>query len=582
MIKLKSLYFPWVRIIKWLNDKRIFILFILVGFLTYGHSFLHGFIADDQNQIIENTSVHSLKNIFHLFTQGTFYSGGNKLVGIYYKPITMMYFSFIFSFFGQNAFFFHGFQLILHIINSIIVFLIFRYFFNKYISIFLSLIFLIHPLNVEAVSYISAVQEPLSFFLGSCALLFIVRYPLTLKRIIIASLLLVGSMLSKETGILFLFITLIYIYTFKKSKKIYLIILSLITSIIYAILRFYVAGIYFNERAIAPIMKQSLSERLLNFPKIMNYYIFNFFVPNNLIFAQSWTIKNLSINNFYLPIILDAIFLLIIFILGAFVWFYKKNELRIYIFFLFWLFLGLLFHSQIFPLDLTVADRWFYFSIVGLLGLIGLIIKNVKIKNNLIRLIYLIVGILIVSLFLVRSIVRNFDWKDEFTLYDHDIKISTNSSQLENLYGTVLAKQNQYEEAQEHFMKSIKLFPIFSTWNNLAVNYERLGKIDEAIQAYQKAILDADNYYLTYENFAILLYFYKDTHVAKDFTQKAINKFPNDSKLKIVFALIEFKLGQKQKAIISAKEAYTLNPNKLNSYVYSHLLQNLPIDIKSK
>ena len=53
-----------------------------------------------------------------------------------------------------------------------------------------------------------------------------------------------------------------------------------------------------------------------------------------------------------------------------------------------WFFTGLGMLLQIFPLDMTVSDRWFYFPLVGLLGMLGVMIAalipsagKLKVKN---------------------------------------------------------------------------------------------------------------------------------------------------------------------------------------------------------
>ena len=53
-------------------------------------------------------------------------------------------------------------------------------------------------------------------------------------------------------------------------------------------------------------------------------------------------------------------------------------------------------HMQLIPLDLTVADRWFYFTMVGVLGLIGVIIQEfgltaIKKKNTGVQVLILVI-----------------------------------------------------------------------------------------------------------------------------------------------------------------------------------------------
>src|SRR5258708_27738500 len=87
-----------------------------------------------------------------------------------------------------------------------------------------------------------------------------------------------------------------------------------------------------------------------------------------------------------------------------------------------WFLFGILFHSQIFPLDQTVADRWFYFPIVGILGMIGVLLEvfHINLKN-----IWIFSAVLIfVILLSLRTFIRSVDWRDDFTLASHDSKVA--------------------------------------------------------------------------------------------------------------------------------------------------------------
>jgi len=103
-----------------------------------------------------------------------------------------------------------------------------------------------------------------------------------------------------------------------------------------------------------------------------------------------------------------------------------------------------------FPLDMTVADRWFYFPIIGLLGLIGIFSNRLTHKKIIKNIIISLISVYIV-LIATKTIIRNTDWFNEYTLYTHDLKIESQSFDLENQLGIVYSKQGKPEEAKLHF-----------------------------------------------------------------------------------------------------------------------------------
>src|SRR5260221_7740403 len=146
---------PWILIKKC----RYSLIIIGLGIFVYFNSLANNFISDDFPQIINNLYIHSLANISAFFTGSTFYNGGSNINGAYYKPLLTTYFSFIYTFFGPNYSLFHFFQISLHILNTYLLFVLLKHFFKKLLALLLSLIFLVHPINSEAVFYISAMQE---------------------------------------------------------------------------------------------------------------------------------------------------------------------------------------------------------------------------------------------------------------------------------------------------------------------------------------------------------------------------------------------------------------------------------------
>ncbi len=575
-----------IRLLK--NKYLAYFVIFAIGLIVYWPSFKNDFVWDDEEQIVLNQSVHSLANWTDFFGGSTFNSGGKSVSGgLYYKPVMTLNYAVLYNIFGPRAEFFHLYQTIIHLVNScllwsLVKWLIDQNIYSSNISHFspsekrkvwlligwwLTLIFLVHPQNVEAVAYIASLQDVLSFFWGMLALHSALRLPRTFWRYLLTGTFLLLAVLSKETG--GLFVPLTWLATifwpaasksshleklklqtnekmFVQSKKIareteliYGGILSVVIGIIYVFLRFYYAGLDLASHGLSPITQISLLERLASLPKIILFYLHTFFWPQQLIIAQHWHVGSLDWINFWQPLIIiltGAILLLFV------IYRFKLWQSRCFLFGLSWLLLGLLLHSHIFPLDMTVADRWFYFSMVGLLSLLGLAFGKLLTFNRWKRNHFWKVGKYAVSLFAiviivllgVRSQYRINTWRNSLTLYENDIKNNPDAFDLSNNYGVALYREGRVEEALTAFKHSLDIAPYWWTnWNNYGAIMEQQGNNEEARMAYQKAI-DNGNYYLAYENQAKLL-MHTSTIEAKNFTQEALNYFPYNLTLWFVY-----------------------------------------------
>ena len=190
------------------------LLIVLLGFIVYVNSFFNGFVWDDELQIVKNPLIRSLDNVLTFFKGGTAYvEGQGTLGGLYYRPLSTLFFALLYVIFGLNSAAFHIFQVLIHIASSVLLFFVFKKFLGDKISILLSTVFLVHPMNVESVAYLSSLQTTLSFFFGIFALYLSLRSSnVSYKRLAIICFLLLLSLLSKESGILFLFFVICFFY----------------------------------------------------------------------------------------------------------------------------------------------------------------------------------------------------------------------------------------------------------------------------------------------------------------------------------------------------------------------------------
>ncbi len=73
--------------------------------------------------------------------------------------------------------------------------------------------------------------------------------------------------------------------------------------------------------------------------------------------------------------------------------------------------------------------------------------------------------------------MRNFDWKNQDTLWLATAKTSPSSHQNHNNLGDLYARRGEYEKAVEEFKKAIELKPDYGdAYHNLANVYHQIGK----------------------------------------------------------------------------------------------------------
>jgi len=311
-----------------LTTKKVILVFVFIGFLSFGRGLFNGFSLDDNGQILSNDLIHSLGNIALLFLGSSFGNAGG-LIGIYYKPMMTTVFTIIYSLFGVNPFPYHFIQLVLHIANSILIFYFLKKFIKSISAFILSVIFLVHPINSEVVYYASNFQDVLYMFFGLLALNSISKKILHLKNYVLFSIFTLLSFFSKETGIFFAFVAIAYRFFYaSKTNSLSHELKKILTASAIIFISYFLFRISFSKLGITsntfPIEKLSFAGRLLNIPEILFFYIKTALFPINLAVAQQWVVTKANFFTFTLPLIADLVFLFMLSFLGKII--NKKNK----------------------------------------------------------------------------------------------------------------------------------------------------------------------------------------------------------------------------------------------------------------
>ena len=549
---------------------------VIIGLVIYGSSLFNGFLGDDPGYM-HHPYIQQFQLLKLIGGGSTDLGGTSPATSQFYRPMMLISFAQIYHFFGDSAFFYHVLQLILHIANSLLLFLFFKKFFRQSLALIASLIFLVHPINVEAVAYISDLQDVLFVFFGLIALTLLSKKgELSVTRQCLLGVFILLSFLSKETGIVFVFIIFLYQFFFKAKQKLKVLTPIFGAVFIYGVLRFAIASVWIGKSPTSPLSELSLSDRLINIPKIFTYYIGNFFYPTNLALGQAWFVHEITLETFFIPLFVTMVFLTIL--VGGGIWVYKQNrkQLHVFIFFFVWFITGMAIHLQIIPLEMTVATRWFYFPIIGLLGMISVVPhsfwQHKKLKTS-----FVCIFIVVLIVFAFQTCNRLRYWKDATTLYTHDIS-QTQSYLLEHSLGYELLQQGKLTEAHQHLKASIDLFANPINTNSMGVYYYQMKNISEAKKWFYRSNSLGD-YYLAYQNQARLLLSNDKVQIAQQYIEKAHQKFPQSDVFLYLLAIAKYKKGDTAGALDAAEKAYAISPSKQNTYVLSQLQRQLPIKI---
>jgi hypothetical protein len=149
-------------------------LLILCGLAVYAPSFKNEMFWDDNDFILNNTYIKEWKQFPKLFTGNVI--EGAELVSNYYRPVLLTVFSIEWHLWGTSVAGWHIVNALVHALNAALLFLLLEKLFKKrWLALLASSIFLLHPVQVEAVAYVNSFGDSLSLFWMLLSLLFFYR-----------------------------------------------------------------------------------------------------------------------------------------------------------------------------------------------------------------------------------------------------------------------------------------------------------------------------------------------------------------------------------------------------------------------
>lgn len=208
-----------------INKKYFYFLFIIIiGVIAYSPVLNGPFFFDDEHFIVKNRSVHEL-NISEIYSSST--TSGAMIEGNFYRPNQQLLYGLIYEFFDTHSSFpYHFVQTILHSINSVLLMNLLMMLGLKLIPAFVGAIwFLVHPVQAEAVAYISGLSDPLSmiFILSGLSVWIVYLNDFEnrkfLSTVISVSLLFILSLFTRESSVVFVPMALLLLFYMSYQRK---------------------------------------------------------------------------------------------------------------------------------------------------------------------------------------------------------------------------------------------------------------------------------------------------------------------------------------------------------------------------
>ncbi|MCK5840452.1 MAG: tetratricopeptide repeat protein, partial [Bacteroidales bacterium] len=478
-----------------ISERKLFVFGILLAFalICYVNVIDGPMLFDDEHFIEKNLLIQSLDNIPDIYT--TSVTEGAYIGSNFYRPNQQVVYAFLYHFFKLSPVAYHLISILLHLLNAFFVFLLLvRFSFSRNASFIAALLFLIHPVQVEAVSYISGLADPLGLFFLLLGLLsyqkgLISRVRATQwTRFALSVAFFVAALFTKENQVIFLPLSIIvgiYTYVNEQKRADSFIFISTFVLVLIASAYLFLKLTVFNFTGeigltdASNIYTENLFIRLLTFLSIQWDYFTMIIFPLRLNYEKPYMA--------YADIVtLRSLFGIMLVLITLFFTIRLKRHRRIFLG-LSWFFACLVPFSGIIPLNAMFLEHWLYVPLIGISILLASLYDWLLIKGK--SQIFLIILILVVILFSIRVILRNKEWSDIERFYLNELKYTDSSIRIYNNLAMYYADEKVPGKAIYYYEKAIEVGDFFpQPHHNLANLFHNRGDINKAIDELHKAL----------------------------------------------------------------------------------------------
>jgi tetratricopeptide (TPR) repeat protein len=521
-------------------------LLVLIGFVAYANTLWNELFWDDFDSIVNNAYIRDWDNFPKFFSENL--TAGSGVLSNYWRPLLLISFSLDYHIAGLSPWVYHVHNLVWHVTASVLTFFLFQLILRRLpgtsdsvsrtAAFIAAAIFLVHPVQVEAVTYVAGRADPMhaALMLGSFILLILSQRCRSARSCLAACATLFAlALLTKERAIVLpailfaAFFTVGYAGSSRNDRKTIGAIATLTfmaVGYVFARLTFLDFSDTFDLDSPNNIGAEGFLQYLLAMFQAIGYYAELLLWPDNLLMERALAAPK----HFFENASIGVGFALLAVSVAAFAASWKKR--RLLAFGLLWFFLALAPSVHVYPIQGLLYEHWLYFPMLGLLLPLGFWIarglENLR-GRTLYRTVSLILLVAAGSALTWRTVLRNADWRDPIVFYEKNIALGGESARVWTNLGMAYDDSKRHEDAVRAYGRAIDLDPnLWVPRYDLGNALRDLGRDGEALDAYGKAIELNPSFIASYHGTAMILANARDFDGAQRVLRSALEKDPTN------------------------------------------------------
>ncbi|MDD4616525.1 MAG: tetratricopeptide repeat protein [Alphaproteobacteria bacterium] len=456
-----------------------YVILAVCVFAAYANVFANEFVFDDDLIIVMNSWIKDWDHIGDILTGST--TGGVHILGGFYRPLQVLLYLFCYQLGGGDAFWFHALNTALHVANACFVYKLgTKLGFDPKGVFFAALVWGVHPIHTEAVTYMSATADTLHAFF--CLLGIIVLLPDFSPRKILAVIpLFLLGIGSKESMVIFpalVVVTLFFVSPERFKLRTYWRTWPLwLIALLYVYWRSTTPGFdgpqtyekFYNAPSFTPLKLYAEHPlfRFYTFLATLPSYLRLLVWPTGLHMERVFAVQT----EISLPVFMG--FLMLATALWIMYWSFRNRRLTE----LGWGFLwfgaahapdtGLLI-----PMNALFLEHWMYLPSVGLALGLGQTLVALGKRNRKLAERFCAAATVLALVFAGKTLAQNTIWRDPGTFYPNIFANGAESARTHNNLALWYSKRGDYDQAIEQFTRAIAISDVYAeTRFNLALVY---------------------------------------------------------------------------------------------------------------